>query len=192
MSVTTDEKKPFKKLVILDVNGLLGYKCGKDEIFDDSLPRQKLEFYDFIERPGVKPFIDKLLEKYQIAIFTSATFYNYEGIIKKLLTPEQVKSMTFRWYRDKTRHDREANILGLEKYSTVKVLQDLFDNPVYNRDDEFNSTNTILCDDCPIKTRHNPPENVIIVEGFKGDPQDTYLEDLPDLIDQRFLELSSN
>lgn len=172
------------RLLILDINGLLCCKMPK------SYPNTELEIlelksYKVLMRPGYREFLDLCYNNFTIAFFTSTYEGNANAILKKLLTAEQQKVTAFKWFRDRTHFDPDSST----PYNTIKKLQDIFDNPVINADRKYHSSNSILTDDSPTKTRFNDPKNIVICEPFTGKEEDHVLFELFELIMDKFNNL---
>lgn len=176
-------------LLILDISGLLCCKVPKEFVVDDSLEFIDLEHYKVIFRPNIKVFLNKCYEKYSVAYFSSTTHKNAIVILDKLLTKEQREKTVFFWFRDKTHLDpdfeKDPNI---KDYDTIKLLSDVYDNPLFNR--TYNSKNTVLCDDSHTKNRFNNPSNLIIVTPYDGSNKDNTLDELIKVIESKFINLT--
>lgn len=172
------------KLLLLDINGLLCCKVPKSVKNPDVL---KLNSYNVLPRPNYIEFLETLYSRYTIGFFSSTCEWNVNPILNKLLTPEQKKATVLLWFRDRTRLDPDDS-----GFATIKMLKDVFENPMFNAKRLYNESNTILIDDCNIKTRFNNPDNIITCKSFTGqDDDDHELLDLIETISERF-ELISN
>lgn len=172
-------------LVLLDVNGLLLCKVKKGTV---KRAVRYSSYEDVIIRNHAVEFIEKLMSKYDVGIFTSGHRSNTFNLIKLLMGTEKSKKLKFILSREYTKFDPESD----DNISTVKILSDVYNNPVVNRNKIYNKYNTLLCDDSEIKTRFNPQENIVIVEKFtdyKRISEDDYLMTLPDQIDERMEQL---
>lgn len=171
----TEKNRP---LLLLDVNGLLIYKVRPG---DSKKADMKLEKYSVIFRPYFKEFLNEIFKLYDVGIFSSTTWKNISKILGYTFTENQEKNLVCIWCRDRTRLDREKG-----GYQTLKMLNDIWDNPVINAGNQYNNFNTLLCDDSTIKTRFNDPRNILIVKEYQGDMQDRYLLDILKLIKEKF------
>lgn len=173
-----------RKLLILDINGLLCRKINTKEQIEGEvieLPSYKVQL-----RPGCHEFLDFCYRHYDIAFFSSTLHVNADAILKALLNSKQHKITIFKWFRDRTRFDPDSKT---DKYATVKVLKDIFDNPVVNRDRIYSEKNTLICDDSVTKIRLNDPKNTVIIPAFTGDLNDTTLYEIINTIEERFTKL---
>jgi len=159
----------MSKLLILDLDGVLCCKKGKEIIF----------------RPDTFRFIEEVYSKYNIGFFTSCTYKTMKRILGSLLTEQQDYDTIFKWSRDHTHLDNESPC----PWDTYKLLSDVWDNPVVNPNRYWNKYNTLMIDDSPNKMRYNPPENWMAVRSFNGE-DDSMLEYLP-TIDAIFSSLET-
>lgn len=166
-----------ERLILLDLNGVLCRKITSGPMPENAFD---LRAYAVEPRPGVTEFLEFCYSHYAVGFFSSTTFKNADPILKKLLTPEQYKLSTIKWFRDRTRFDPDNT-----NHETVKVLKDLFENPVTNYDRVWNETNTLLIDDSEQKTRFNSKGNVLLVKSYTGDSQDRELALLMEEIPQK-------
>lgn len=181
-----------KKLLILDINGILCYKANTNTAVCNSstLPVIfKTKYYEVILRPYAKEFLREMFELYNVAFFTSTTERNADKILQNILTKQQSRKTFFKWYRDKTHAD--PTIIPenpTELFETLKMLEDVFNlSKVINAGYDY--TNTLLCDDSKFKVRYNPKQNVLICESFLGNSNDTYLKDFIHYIAEKFANM---
>jgi hypothetical protein len=132
------------KLVLLDVNGVLGYK-----------EKGKFVFYS-----GVQDFLKQLKEKYIVGIFSSTTDKNVSKILFRL-TKNWKEEFHPIMDRSMTCFDNEG-----ESYETIKLLIQFWENPVHNAERKWCCSNTLLLDDSRKKVRLNDTRNVLIVEHY--------------------------
>ena len=151
----------MERLIIFDLNGVIGQKIDS---FKRKLSENEVRCGNYIFRlfPGAKDFISYCLKHYSVAIWTSTSGNNASSIVSLLFTMEEQKQLEFTWYRDFTKLDPDYNRNpSIEKFDTIKDLNDLFLCPKFNR--KWNSENTLLIDDSYQKTRFNSARNVIIL-----------------------------
>ena len=180
------------RLLLLDINGLLCCKVPKGQKNkkynkDDIL---KLNSYKVIIRPHCREFLEYCYSKFTIGFFTSTCEWNVKAILNKLLTPEQHKATALMWFRDRTRFDPISSADEMS-FETIKMLEDIFQNPMANEKRLYNDQNTLLIDDSETKTRFNDPANIIICKAFTGEEDDRGLFDLMEIIPQRFEDLTA-
>jgi TFIIF-interacting CTD phosphatase-like protein len=157
-------------LILLDLNGVLCRKIASGPVPENAL---QLQSYAVEPRPGVKEFLEFCYSHYTVGFFSSTTFRNADPILKKILTPEQYQLSKIKWFRDRTRFDPDT-----KDHTTIKVLKDLFDNPIANSERIWSESNTLLIDDSIEKTRFNSPKNVLLVKTYSGDLKDRELLNL--------------
>lgn len=173
----------MKKLVILDIKGILGTEIEKEDIARQGT--LKLFSYDFLPRPEIATFLSNLYKEYEVALFSSTTEKNAFLILKNILTRDQMKKTLFFWYRDRTHLDPDPSALP---YETVKLLDDVFTSPIINKERKWSKENTILIDDSTTKTRFNDQKNLVILPSYDPDGPDNILDVLNRLKEQ-FMEL---
>lgn len=182
------------KLVVLDINGVFCRKLTPEETrelkgVDGIVKLEGSKFTGGVEfRPGYLEFFDRLLTKYHVAIFSSTTHKNASSIIQA----SQLKSQEFDflWYRDRTRFDPEGQGGEIQSFETIKMLNDIYDNPIVNMHRQWSDRNTIIIDDSSTKVRFNKSENVLVISSFKGASEgDNYLLEVAELIDAKFAAL---
>jgi len=178
-------------LLLLDINGLLCCKVPKGQDIKKYAKSDilKLNSYKVIIRPHCREFLESCYSKFTVGFFTSTCEWNVKAILNKLLTPEQHKATALMWFRDRTRFDP---ILSADKmgFDTIKMLEDVFQNPMVNEKRLYSKENTLLIDDSPTKTRFNDPSNIIICKAFVGEENDRGLLDLLEIIPQKFEDLT--
>lgn len=160
----------MKKLVILDVNGILGQKFNSR----------------FILRNGVKKFTRKLLETYDVGIFSSTTYKNGNPVIRDVFGR---KRLVFKWFRDRTKFDPECDD-EKDSYKTVKYISDVITNPIVNYNRNYNKFNVVIVDDEYSKVRFNDISNVIVYNSSDISLEIDNFDRLRVIIDQKFKDLS--
>lgn len=172
-----------KKLVVLDINGILCCKyfiCSnknkygeKDKTDRDviksliKLPCLDLPKFIVFLRPHVKEFLDFCFLNYDVGFFSSTTEKNAGEILSVLLSDVQKKKVKFFWYRDRTRLDPDyGKDSEIKNFDTVKLLDDIIESPMINYERKYNENNIFLLDDSEKKTRFNNSDNVIIIPSF--------------------------
>lgn len=147
----------MSSLIILDINGILAYKYLSSEekklpeIFQEvSLNKMQNMSY----RSDCSSFIDSLLKKYKVGLYSSTTKYNVENMLKIILSPQQIKKLSFILTREFTIIDPE----GDNKWSTFKSIEYVsihYGVPI----DQI-----IIIDDDESKIRRISDNNKILVE----------------------------
>ncbi len=168
------------KLCIFDVNGVFCCKVPKSQPAD-----VKLRSYNIFLRPFYQEFLEFCYNNYKIAFFSSTNRHNVDVILKNILTQDQQKETCFVWCRDRTHFDPDT-----DSFETIKILDDVFTNPIVNHNRLYSAKNTILVDDSKAKTRYNNDKNVLICEPFTGLVKNQHLYDLMTLIPEKFGQLA--
>jgi hypothetical protein len=188
-----DADQRRRPLLLLDVNGVLCRKVNRRD--DIPLPPDCIRLLgcDVIPRPGYKELLAHCFANYSVGIFSSTTERNVTKILEGLLTAEQNASLMLRWFRDRTRLDPDYGMeTNIQRHETIKMLCDVFDNPILNEPRHYTLHNTILVDDSYLKVRFiDPQANVVIVPTYRGDPEDAELSKLPALLDARFEKIAA-
>jgi hypothetical protein len=167
-----------RKLLVLDLSGLLCHKCAKGIL--------KL-------RPHHKEFLEYCYASYDVGFMSSTMPDKVSHIISLILTKEQYKQTIFIWSRDRVHLDPAFGLDPVTKgYDTIKRLSDLWDNPLINKDRIYNQTNTLICDDTPSKVRYNNQTNTLIFDSYGGDPEDNELAKISLRIESKFETLRMN
>lgn len=170
-----------RKLIVLDVNGLMIHKVlsinDKEDINHlESYKTNKLNIYI---RKGIYDFIKKLNETFDLAIWTSTNSYTLNYLINSIYKNTQVK-FKFVWYRDRT---VLRDINDKECYKTIKPVESILYNPVINYEKKYNKDNIIFVDDELDKISMN--KNNCIIKEF--DPYNEHNEQELDLIYEQIL-----
>lgn len=177
----------MRKLVILDLNGLLidkvrNFKCDITTDLDYlDHPNGKIRIF---KRPEAEWFIETLLEKYDVAVWSSTTKPNAEFMLNAVFSKDQIKQLKFVWYRARTQLDPDyGKDETVKDFDTVKRLEQVWLDPYINTSRQYSVENTVIIDDEMHKIRHNPEQTRIIAEVFDYRSYDeNYLHDLYDII----------
>jgi len=164
-------------LLLLDITGLICRKVPHDQAGPNAL---RLKHYSVEPRPGYQEFLQTCYERYSVGFFSSTTATNANPILNLLLTEEQRAATILFWFRDRTHYAPGQG------HETVKVLKDLFENPIANQEREWNEHNTLIVDDSIEKMLRNPSNNYLIIKSYEGDPNDSELSELLVRIQTRF------
>ncbi len=145
----------------------------------------QLRSYSLLARPGVVAFLEKLLEQYAVAIFSSTTEINLGQILAWLLPSGLQQRLTFVWDRSRTRLDPEyGRKPHISAYQTIKQLVDVWDCPTFNAQRQWGSCNTLLVDHELAKLRFNNPSNFLLTSEWRMElslPADDNQDSLEDL-----------
>ena len=161
--LTEIEVKP-KKLVVLDINGLLCYKKlnDSDEKINDEDKYEHVVCDKMILylRQGIREFISKLTEVADIALWTSGSYYNFS----KLAPLFNIK-FKFVWYRNMVELVKPGEI------ETVKRVKRILRSPDINWSGCYNEDNVIVVDNDIKKVGMN--KNYVIVDTYNINEDDT-------------------
>ena len=175
-----------KDLIVFDLNGTLLFR----EEFKPNKERL------IIPRPHLYEFMDEIVKKYKIAIFTSCKENNGKMMINKLLKDYKFE---FIWYRDhcildpdystdclidnfiinKIINNKVHNYI-VEEHDTIKNLSSILSSPIINQKRIYNKNNVLLIDDGERKMRFNPKNSYYIIPTYKGEDDDKELLKLLD------------
>ncbi|KAL3692733.1 hypothetical protein R1sor_006384 [Riccia sorocarpa] len=160
-----------RKLLILDVEGLLVYAEGFMDRSSKTAAGDDVGAKKVIQRNGVHEFITRCVELFDIALWTCNDrnlLYDYTHY---LFTGEQWDKFLFRWDQGKaldtkerwTRNNREIRLV----LKPLKI--------VWERFPDFNAKNTLLVDVHPYRASANPEDTGIFPKPYSGSPSDKYL-----------------
>lgn len=153
--VTLPAPRPL--LVILDLNGSLLCRMNKTT--------------SFVGRPNVDAFLQYLLGKHTVMVWSSARPDNVNGMCDRLFTPAQREQLAGIWTRDMLR-------LGPHYHARVQVYKQLswvWDTPAIQATapaipaPPWGQSNTVLIDDTPEKAA-SEPFNLIEIDEFERRP----------------------
>lgn len=194
-----------KKLLVLDVNGLLVAKYKRS---DKGRPPTSIGGYGVVgsslvyKRPSCDAFLLFCLENFHVGIWSSMLEDNVHMVLDHIYR-SSTKEHQFEYMKHQfafTMSQMDCTNTGFrnpEKRQQPLFLKDLRNVWAMFRPGEFNEKNTLLIDDTPYKALHNPPHTAIFPEAYIYDEADTFLmgplrEFLVQLIDapdvQEFVE----
>ncbi|KAL5360895.1 NLI interacting factor-like phosphatase-domain-containing protein [Aspergillus floccosus] len=172
-------KIPFPRplLVILDLNGTLIYRKHR------RMPPV------FARRAGLDQFLDTLLQKYKVMIWSSSQPETVNAVCEKLFTGKQRAALVAEWGRDKfglTKSQYRAKIQVYKTLSTVWASDDVQASYPSSRatrkrqkgkngaaaaggGPHWDQTNTILIDDSKLKAS-SQPYNILEIPEFTNQP----------------------
>lgn len=147
-------------LILLDVNGIFGYK-SEERIYEGDVIQ--CANYTFVLYPEVRNFIETLRERYTVGIFSSTRFTNIANVLGHI-DPNFRKTFTPLMDRVMTSFDPDSN----DEITTVKYLETFWSNPIHNAKRKWSAENTLLIDDSTQKVRFNFEKNILLVKEFSG------------------------
>jgi hypothetical protein len=138
--------KKSKKLLILDLNGVLIYRCDK---------------LNYKRRNYLDGFLDTCFEHFDVAVWSSAQKHNTERLVLSAIGLDRMKHLKFVWNQDQC-------IPHLtEQYVFKKPLSKVWD--IFP---QYNESNTLIMDDSKSKMEDNPPHTWISVKKWQGQEEE--------------------
>jgi hypothetical protein len=178
----------IKRLIILDLNGLLIHRVYKDEyfkckrLFEEQYnlghlarPERKGSFAVWL-RPNVKEFITWLMEHFHVAIWSSVLHHNIAPIVETLLPEEHERSRLLFWWNqehclcedDPTATDPKKSKSFYKNLTSVWETVDINERWLVNQPDNIDlRDHTLLIDDNKLKVRDNPIHTAIHPRSWK-------------------------
>jgi hypothetical protein len=178
----------LKRLIILDLNGLLIHRVYKDDYFKNkrlfeeqsnlgniARPDRKGNFAVWF-RPNVKQFLSWLMEHFHVAIWSSVLQHNISPIVEALLPNEHERSrLLFWWNQEHCLVENDPTTTDPKKAkSFYKCLTSVWDTVDINErwlinqpSDSDLRDNTLLIDDNKLKVRDNPINTSIHPRAWK-------------------------
>ncbi|XP_027903362.1 uncharacterized protein LOC114163319 isoform X2 [Vigna unguiculata] len=164
---------PKKKLLILDVNGLLADFVSID--VTSTRYRREPE-PDFIlkgrkvyKRPFCKDFLQFCFDRFHVGVWSSRAKFNVEEAIKFLMGKSASK-LLFCWNQSHCTTTEFATVENIHKPLVLKELRKLWEKEDPNlpwEKGEFNESNTLLLDDSPYKALMNPMHSAIFPYSYR-------------------------
>ncbi|XP_057443217.1 uncharacterized protein LOC130734792 isoform X4 [Lotus japonicus] len=156
---------PKKKLLILDVNGLL-----VDLVSDDSKENNITRKPDFrvsrrkgYYRPFCNDFLRFCFDRFHVGVWSSRKRTNLDRVIELVMGKSAYK-LLFRWNQYHCTRTKFKTVEDVQKPIFLKELRLLWEkrNPrlPWNKG-EFNESNTLLLDDSPYKALLNPKHTAV-------------------------------
>ncbi|KAK7340662.1 hypothetical protein VNO77_21371 [Canavalia gladiata] len=156
-----------KKLIVLDVNGLLadvGSSPPKYHKADATIRRRAI-----FKRPFYLEFLNFCFEKFEVGVWSSRTKKNVNSIIDYLMG-DMRQRLLFCWDLS---HCTETSFKTLENKHKPLIFKDL--RKIWEKHDPnlpwekgyYNESNTLLLDDSPYKALLNPVYSSVFPHTFK-------------------------
>lgn len=161
-------------LVILDLNGTL--ICRKHR----RLPP------NFASRAGLENFLETLMAKYKVMIWSSSRPETVNAICQQLFPGKKRKGLVAEWGRDKFGLTAKQYSSKLQVYKTLqtiwanKSIQAKYPGRTRHHWDQ---TNTVLIDDSKLKAL-SEPYNILEIPEFTNPPGDGDAEIFPKVLDR--------
>ncbi|XP_014495016.1 uncharacterized protein LOC106756932 [Vigna radiata var. radiata] len=157
---------PRKKLLVMNLNGLLMYRVHLRDLWKVSKSRSRDRVYGsflVFKRPFCEEFIKFCLERFEVGIWSSAKEHNMDGALAIAIGSIR-KKISF--VLDQT-HCTDSGYKSLEKRTKplfFKEFNKMWEN--VKKSGPFNVSNTLLIDDKPYKAFLNPDNTAIFPESY--------------------------
>ncbi|CAH2044914.1 unnamed protein product, partial [Thlaspi arvense] len=172
---------PRKKLLVLDLNGLLADigPIEADRKADINIGRRAI-----YKRPFCEDFLKFCFDKFEVGIWSSRKRNNVDRITEFLLGDMKSK-LLFCWDMSYCATTTVGSLENKFKFVVFKELNQLWekhDPRLPWKKFDYNETNTVLLDDSPYKALLNPPYTAIFPHSYSyKNNSDTSLGDGGDL-----------
>ncbi|KAG7021557.1 hypothetical protein SDJN02_15282, partial [Cucurbita argyrosperma subsp. argyrosperma] len=191
-----------KKLLILDVNGLLVdfVPYFPDGYTPDIVISSKAVF----KRPFCDDFLQFCFERFEVGIWSSRTWKNLNTLVKFIMKDSRHK-LLFCWDQSHCTTTRFTTLENDRKPLVLKELKKIWESLEPNlpwKKGEYNASNTLLLDDTPYKALRNPANTAVFPPTYRYKDSDdtslgpggdlrTYLEGVSTAEDvQKYVELN--
>ncbi|XP_047174658.1 uncharacterized protein LOC124842255 [Vigna umbellata] len=164
---------PKKKLLILDVNGLLADFVS---IYDTRTRYRREREPDFIlkgrkvyKRPFSENFLQFCFDRFHVGVWSSRAKCNVDEAIKFLMGKSASK-LLFCWNQSHCTTTEFTTVEDLHKPLVLKELRKLWEKEEADlpwEKGEFNESNTLLLDDSPYKALMNPMHSAIFPYSYR-------------------------
>lgn len=156
-----------KKLLVLDVNGLLA----------DIVPNERVQYQPdtiistkaVFKRPFCDDFLQFCFERFNVGVWSSRTKKNVERVLDFLFRNKGYK-LLFCWDQSHCTETGYNTVENKEKPLLLKELKKLWekqDPDLPWERGEYDESNTLLLDDSPYKALRNPPNTAIFPYTFE-------------------------
>ncbi|KAG0608946.1 hypothetical protein M758_8G145700 [Ceratodon purpureus] len=163
-----------KKLLILDVNGLLVARYSKVDrnIIPQGTKHAVVAKTFMFKRPFCGSFLNFCFENFHVGVWSSMMEANVRKSLDYICKGMQHKFMFVMHQGDCT----NTGLRNPQKKKSPLFLKELA--KVWSRfpHGQFNETNTLLIDDTPYKTLWNPPFTAIFPEAYWYNERDSFLK----------------
>lgn len=159
--------RPKKKLLILDVNGLLADVVAY--VPDGHKPDTTISNKAVFKRPFCEDFLKFCFERFHVGVWSSRTQRNVDMVVDFLMGDSKQK-LLFSWNQFHCTDTGFNTIENPDKPLVLKELKKLWEKREPNlpwEKGEFNESNTLLLDDSPYKALRNPPHTAIFPRTYE-------------------------
>lgn len=176
MEDSTDEHDLWKRLIILDLNGVLIARQYVEKGKDAPEDGDKLGNFVAQKRPHLDTFLKFLFDNFTVAYWSSIAYYNTKQF-GEYAFGEHYKKLLFMWDQTKCWSFDHPTIDNKPLF--LKPLA-----KVWKTYPQFNQGNTLLIDDSPAKACFNPEGTLFVPDIWKyGESEDEYLSPKGKLVD---------
>ena len=165
--------------VILDLNGLLLHRCyakdaGSSKAGESPLPARPFDaragaFHVWL-RPHAASFLEFLLARFHVAIWSSAQLQNIVPLIKLLRPDDGDEKFAFVWSQAQCTNTGESHPENVHRPLFLKETSKIFDDPAHAG--LFSPENTLLIDDDAYKAEQNLPHTCISPHPYGGETEE--------------------
>ena len=160
-----DKNDAKKKLLVLDLNGLLIYRarvksCPQKRYVGESKLQGNFRHY---ERSHMRSFLHYCFEAFTVAVWSSARVYNMRAMLDMYFSNEQKQRLHFAWGQDHCIDSGERDVSNPNKPLFLKDLHSIWCEPS-GIGNGFGPENTLLLDDSVYKARYTPDNAIHPVE----------------------------
>lgn len=169
-------KRPQRepKLIVLDLNGLLLYRrVAKDAASAPPPPRpfdKRAGAFHVWLRPHAASFLDFLLARFHVAIWSSAQLQNVLPLLKLLRPHDGDEKFAFVWSQEQCTDTGESHPENVHRPLFLKETSKIFEDPAHAG--LFSAENTLLIDDDAYKAEHNLPGTCISPDPYEGETEE--------------------
>ncbi|KAI6858651.1 hypothetical protein KC343_g11055 [Hortaea werneckii] len=167
-SKTLDKPRPL--LIILDLNGTLLFRKSRGA--------------SFVGRPKVQEFLQYLLAKHKVMVWSSATPTNVELMCEKLFAPHQKDKLVGIWGRDKLHLTPAQYNQKVQVYKQLRWAwrDHIVASSAAPSTGEWDQENTVLIDDSEEKAA-SEPYNLLKIDEYEGTAEQDELDVLGQVVE---------
>jgi hypothetical protein len=169
---TPAQRQP--KLIILDLNGLLLYRrMAKDAASGPQPPRpfdKRAGAFQVWLRPHAVSFLDFLLSRFHVAIWSSAQIQNILPLLKLLRPHDGDAQLAFVWSQQECTDTGESHPENVHRPLFCKETAKVFEDPQHAG--LFTPSRTLLIDDDAYKAERNLPNTCISPLPYAGETEE--------------------
>lgn len=174
VGVATEEPRA-KKLLVLDVNGLLVATYHKHQKMPGEKHHAKLGNFYVYERPGCEEFLNFCFKYFIVGVWSSAREHNVNSLVNHIFKDLKDR-LSFSWHQ---RHCTTTAVMHPDNNKKPIFLKELSKLWAEVEPGTFDQSNTLLIDDSPYKALKNPPHTAIFPRCYNGDEvDDSFLSEL--------------